>query len=200
MAVAADPDERRPARARIAGRACGSARVAGDVEGDAEEDVGAALVHLQREAAARDIGLEHEVAGRQRHAADIARIPGRDDLPPRARIALDRLDQAGDLVDLAAVAGLPAPPLLAVDRAELAGLVGPFVPDADLVVLSQPTLVSPLRNQSNSIRIERMWSFLVVSKGKPCARSKRSWWPNTEQRAGAGPVLLLDAVVEDRGA
>ena len=40
-------------------------------------------------------------------------------------------------------------------------------------------------------------SFLVVTSGKPSARSKRIWWPNTEQRAGAGAVALLHAVGED---
>ncbi len=43
-----------------------------------------------------------------------------------------------DLVDVAAVGGVPAAPLLAVDRAELAVLVGPFVPDRH-AVLAQVT-------------------------------------------------------------
>ena len=37
----------------------------------------------------------------------------------------------------------------------------------------------------------------MVTSGKPSARSKRIWWPNTLQRAGAGAVGLLDPVVED---
>src|SRR6478736_4973607 len=44
---------------------------------------------------------------------------------------------------------------------------------------SQRTLVSPRRNHSSSPTIERRCSFFVVMAGKPSARSKRIWWPNT---------------------
>src|SRR5262249_14646396 len=42
------------------------------------------------------------------------------------------------------------------------------------------TLVSPARNQSSSWTIDLRCSFLVVVSGKPSARSKRIWWPNTD--------------------
>ena len=41
-------------------------------------------------------------------------------------------------------------------------------------------LVSPARNHSSSWMIAFSGSFLVVSIGKPAARSKRIWWPNTD--------------------
>ncbi len=41
------------------------------------------------------------------------------------------------------------------------------------------TLVSPRRNHSSSPKTERVWTFLVVTSGKPAARSKRIWWPKT---------------------
>ena len=41
-------------------------------------------------------------------------------------------------------------------------------------------LVSPARNHSNSWMIDLRCSFLVVTSGKPCDRSNRIWWPNTE--------------------
>ena len=40
-------------------------------------------------------------------------------------------------------------------------------------------LVSPRRNQSSSCTIDFRCSFLVVTSGKPCARSKRICQPNT---------------------
>ena len=40
-------------------------------------------------------------------------------------------------------------------------------------------LVSPARNQISSWTIDLRCSFLVVTSGKPSARSKRIWWPNT---------------------
>ena len=50
-------------------------------------------------------------------------------------IALDLVDHGRDLVEGAAVRAFPGAPLLAVDRAEFAALVGPFVPDRDVVGL-----------------------------------------------------------------
>ena len=64
-------------------------------------------------------------------------IAGGDDLATRTGIAADQLDQIGDLVDMAPVGRLPVAPLLAVNRAEVAIGIGPFVPDADLA-LFQP--------------------------------------------------------------
>ena len=81
----------------------GEQRVGGDVERHAEEDVGAALVELAREPPLRDAELEERVAGRQRHAVEIGRVPRRDDVAARIGILPDRLDDARDLVDRAAV-------------------------------------------------------------------------------------------------
>ena len=64
MAVAAGPDERAGLEAALLGEHVGQQRVAGDVERDAEEDVGAALVELEVEPAGGDLGLEQAVAGR----------------------------------------------------------------------------------------------------------------------------------------
>ena len=41
------------------------------------------------------------------------------------------------------------------------------------------TLVSPRRNHSSSYIIDLRCSFFVVRSGKPLARSKRIWLPNT---------------------
>ena len=64
----------------------GQQRVGGDVEGHAEEDVGAALVELAGQLAVGDVELEQAVAGRQRHAVDVGRVPGGDDVAARIRV------------------------------------------------------------------------------------------------------------------
>src|SRR5690606_33277304 len=103
----------------------------GDVEWHAEEDVGAALVELAGESALRHVELEQGVAGRERHSIELGDIPGGDDQPARVRVAPNGVDHAGDLVDAGAVTRGPGTPLRAVDRPQLATLVGPLVPDAD---------------------------------------------------------------------
>jgi hypothetical protein len=55
-------------------------RVARDVERDAKEDVGAALVELAAELSVGDEELEESVAWRQRHLVHFRRIPSRDDV------------------------------------------------------------------------------------------------------------------------
>src|SRR5205823_3489090 len=100
-------------------------RVGGNVEGHTKEQVGAALVELQIEPAGGNLGLEQAVAWRECHLRDLAWVPGGDDLPPRTRIGFDEFKEIADLVDVAAVRRLPVAPLLAVNRAEVAALVGP---------------------------------------------------------------------------
>ena len=64
-----------------------SKRVAGDVEGHAEEQIGAALVKLAAQLAVAHVELEEHVAGRQRHAVDLGDIPGAHDQAAAIRIS-----------------------------------------------------------------------------------------------------------------
>ena len=48
---------------------------------------------------------------------------------------LDEVYDVGYLVDSAAVVVGPRPPLMAIDRTKVAVLVGPFVPDGNLIVV-----------------------------------------------------------------
>ena len=148
-------------------------RVGGDVERHAEEDVGRALVELARQSAFRDIELEQAVARRQRHLVDVGRVPGGDDQPARIRVALDHVDHVADLVDGLAVLRRPGAPLLAVDRAEIAALVGPFVPDAHAVLLQIFDVGVAGQEPQQFVDDRFECSFLVVTSGKPSARSNR---------------------------
>ena len=107
----------------------GQQRVGGDVERHAEEHIGAALVELARQSAGGHVELEQHVAGRERHLLELADVPGAHEDAARIRIGAQLLHHGADLIDLAAVGGAPAAPLLAVHRPELAALVGPLVPD-----------------------------------------------------------------------
>ena len=112
----------------------GEQRVARDVERHTEEDIGAALVELARQFSICDIKLEESMAGRQRHAVQLAHVPRGDDDAARIRVVFDLLDGDLDLVDHAAIHSFPRAPLLAIHRAEVAVLIRPLVPDADAVL------------------------------------------------------------------
>ena len=100
----------------------------------------------------------------------------------RVGVAADLLDHLGDLVDVPAVGGRPGAPLVAVDRPEVAVRVGPLVPDRDAAVL-QPLDVGVAAQEPQQLAedADRVWTFFVVTSGKPSARSKRIWWPNTQR-------------------
>ena len=110
-------------------------RVGGDVEGDAQKEIGAPLVELAAQDAVGHEEVKENVARREGHPADLRRVPGRDDVAAAVRVVTDVVDDAGDLVDGAADRGSPIPPLRAVHAAEVAVGVRPFVPDGDTVLI-----------------------------------------------------------------
>ena len=81
--------------------------VTGDIERDAEENVGASLVELTRKAIASHIKLKHQMAWRQRHLIQFPGIPSRDDQPPRFGIGADSILNPCNLVDRISVCGRP---------------------------------------------------------------------------------------------
>src|SRR3954470_10913005 len=98
VAVAARPYEHAGLKAAFARKHVRQQRIGSDVERNAEEDVGAALVKLQVEPASGDLGLKQAMTRRQCHPGDFTWVPGGDDLAPRIRIAANELDQVSDLV------------------------------------------------------------------------------------------------------
>ena len=109
--------------------------IAGDVEGDSEEGVGAALVKLQRQAPVGHVELEEGVARGKIHVGEVRDVPGAHYDSAGIGIVSDVVYGARDLVDGSSVVIGPRAPLIAVDMAEVAVGIGPLVPDADAVVL-----------------------------------------------------------------
>ena len=57
----------------------GQKRVGGDVEWDAEKDIGAPLVELAAQLSICDVELKERMARGEGHTLDLSRIPGADD-------------------------------------------------------------------------------------------------------------------------
>ena len=87
VAVAAGPDEVADLEPGLLRDHVRQQRVGGDVERDAEEQVGAALVELARQPAVGDVELEQRVTRRERHVGDVGRVPRRDDEAARVGVA-----------------------------------------------------------------------------------------------------------------
>ena len=62
---------------------------------------------------------------------------------------------------------------MAVDGAEIAAPSAHFVPDAHAVLPEIGDVGLALRNHRSSWITDFMWTFLVVTSGKPSVRSKR---------------------------
>ena len=113
----------------------GQKGVGGDVERHPQEGVGAALVELQRKFTLSHIELKEGMAGGEVHIVEVGHVPCAHNDAARIGIVLDVVDRLRNLVDEAAVVARPRAPLVAVDVAQAAVGVGPFVPYAHAVLL-----------------------------------------------------------------
>ena len=113
------------------------------------------------------------MAGRERHLRDVGDVPGADDVAAAVGVAADLLDDLRDLVDVPAVRSRPAAPLVAVDRPEVAVLVGPLVPDRDATVL-QPLHVGVAAQEPQQLREHRPGVDLLRGDQREALRPGRS--------------------------
>ncbi|MNC04864.1 hypothetical protein D3C75_523140 [compost metagenome] len=134
MHIATGPDEVAHGQIALLGHHVGQQGVARDVERQTEEDVAAALIELAGELAVRHIELEEGVTRGERHLVQLTHVPGGDYDAARIRVVLDVIHRLLDLVDDGAIGRRPGAPLGTIDRAQIAVLVSPLVPDADAVL------------------------------------------------------------------
>ena len=148
-------------------------RVRRDIEGHAEERIGTALVKLATEFALAGLAypahveLKQAMARRQGHLVDFGHIPCTHQVAARIGIVLEAVDQILDLVDVPAIGGRPAAPLVAVNRTQVTVLVGPLVPDGHLVVVQvldvRVALQEPQQLMNNRAQVQ----FLCGKARKP---------------------------------
>ena len=78
----------------------GEQGIGGNVEGNAQESVGRALVEETGESAIGDVELEEDVAGWEGHFVDIGHVPGADNHAPAVGSLSNLLHDFFDLVDV----------------------------------------------------------------------------------------------------
>ena len=176
----------------------GEERIAGDVEGNAEEDVCAALVELTVQATIHHLELEKCVTGRQRHVIDHRCVPGADDMTARIGVAGDLVDDEGELIDLSAIGALPAAPLGSVDGTEFSGFgVRPFIPDRDPCLLERPDVALPADEPEKFSNHRFQVNFLGGQERKPGAEIEPDLAAEEGASAGSGAIGLRDAILEN---
>ncbi len=123
--------------ADLFGEDLGERGVAGEVERDAESDVAAALGEVAIEPAVLDVEDVAVMARRQLTSGGVAGFPRGNDHPAAGRFGTEGVENELDLVnfaDLPVTVGVPvrmreSAPIPAVGGVEVAGFIGPSVPD-----------------------------------------------------------------------
>ena len=104
---------------------------------------------------------------------------------------------SADLIDAAPVGRQPRAPLLAVDRPELAALVGPFIPDGD-ALLAQPGDIGVAAQEPQQLADDRAQVNALRRDQREALRQiEAQLLAEQRQRAGARAVALARAAVED---
>ena len=175
----------------------GEQGVGGDVEGDAEEEIRAALVELAAEFAVGHVELDEGVARGQGHLVDLAGIPSADDVAAAVRILLEIGDDARDLIDLTPLGGAPLAPLGAVDRAEVAVCTGPLVPDGDAILLEIADVGVAFEEPEQLVDDGAEVELFGGEQRKAAREVEAHLRAEDRERPRAGAVLLPGPVVED---
>ena len=175
----------------------GKQGIAGDVKRHAEKDVGAALVELAGEFAGGNVKLKHGVAGRQRHFIDQRGIPSGNNQTTAVGVAFDLLDQIGDLVDAATIGRRPAAPLVAVNRAEFAVFVGPFVPDGYVIFVQIFDVGVAAQKPQQLVDDGAQVQFFGGEKREAILQLEAHLVAEHRAGAGAGAVGFVGAVFEN---
>ena len=197
VAVAARPDELAGLQVALLREHVCEQRVARDVERHAEEDIGAALIELTGEPAVGHVELKERMAGHEVHLLELAHVPRADQDAAGIRIAAQLLERHADLIDAASVGRQPCAPLLAVDRPQLAALIGPLIPDGDALIV-QPGDVGVAPEKPEQLADDRAQVDPLRGDQRESLRQiEAQLLAEERQRAGARAVTFVRAAFQD---
>ena len=174
----------------------GQEAVRSDVEWHAQKSVRTALVQLAIQFAFCHMELEQTMARRQGHVVDETGVPRADDVSPAVGIGLQLFDQLGDLVGVRAIRIGPRPPLVAIDRAQIALRVRPVVPNPDAIVLQVLDVGVPLKEPKQLMDDGPEVEFLGGQHWKALAQVKPHLVTKTPQSASPRAVFAFHPFVQ----
>ena len=144
---------------------------------------------------------------RKRTGFYVRRVPSRDDVASAVRVRADRFDHVRDLVDcrigLISVVWMPrfdptipASPLCAVNQAQVAMFVGPFVPDVNPLGLKRPDVRVAGQHPQKFGDYALREQTLRRQKREAVAKIEAHLFAEQRTRADAGAVVMAFAVQE----
>ena len=137
------------------------------------------------------------MARRQRHQFDLAWIPRSDDVSPAVGIFFDLRDDLVNLVDRAAVGGAPVAPLRAINAAQIAVLVRPFIPDRHATFVEIFDVGVAAQKPEQFVNDGLGVDLLRGEQRKRFAQTDNALRAEHGERARAGAVGLGLSVLED---
>lgn len=189
-------------------------RVARDVEGDAEEDVRAALVKLTRQLAALHVELEHRVARREGDLIGFLRVPTRDEEPAAVRRLADVAEETRQLIHTVPLVRPVRPtsrsevsPLMSVDGTQISlrppearRRLGrrPLVPDAHARILQRLHMGLAAHEPEQLVDDRLDVQRLRREQREALPQIEAHLVPEHPAGAGARAVPPVHAPVEDR--
>ena len=175
----------------------GEKRIGGDIEGHAEEEVGAALVELATEFAILDIELKQRMTWCKGHEVELGGVPCRNDKAAAVGIFFDVFDDARDLIDRGAIRSAPVAPLGPIDAAEVAFLIGPLVPDGDIVFPQVAGVCIAFQEPEELVNDGTKMKFFRGEERKALAQIEALLGTKNGIRAGAGAVGFETTLIKD---
>ena len=154
------------------------------------------MVELAAKTAVGDIELEEYVAGGEVHLGQLAYVPCRHKEPTRVGVVLDVVDEGGYLVDVRAVGAAPRAPLVAVDGSQFAIGAGPFVPNADLMVVEVLHIGVATEKPQQLVDDGAQVQLLGGEEGKSVVEVEAHLVAESAEGARAGAVVFGHTIVE----
>ena len=109
---------------------------------------------------------------------------------------MQHLHEIGDLVDMATIRRWPGAPLIAVNRAEIALLVGPLIPDRNTVFLEIGNIGIALQKPQQLIDDRAQMQLLGGQDRKALPQIEAHLIAENRARARSRAVAAIGAVVE----
>ena len=136
------------------------------------------------------------MAWQQGHAGQVGYVPGGNDETPRVRIVPNLVEHLAYLVDVPSVRRRPGAPLIAVNRAQIAFFVRPFVPDRHPVVLEVTDIGFPFQEPQELVNDGFEVHLLGGEQRKSRSKIEAHLRAENGKRSGAGAVVLARAVLQ----
>ena len=136
------------------------------------------------------------MARRQRHFIQLANVPGGNDDAARVWIVFQLVHHGGDLVNMAAIRRWPCAPLLAVNLAQVAVLVCPFIPDGNVIFVQIRNVSIALQEPEQFMNDRAQMAALCRHQREAFLQVEAHLVAKNGERTGTGAVIFRRALIE----